>query len=138
MTDTIDPPPTGSASVHYSTSDGSATEWNDYDGASDDLWFGPSQTTQTFWISTIDDSDQEPTETFYVALSNPSGANLGSPSSAAISILDNDSPPPAATISLSSNGSVTEGGQVLVMLILSQAVDHEVTVHYQTSDGSAT
>src|SRR5207253_4875116 len=82
VTATIDPPPQNSASVHYSTSDGSATAWNDYDEASGDLWFSPYQTSQTFWISTIDDSDEEGTEIFSVNLSDASGADLGSPSSA--------------------------------------------------------
>jgi Calx-beta domain len=45
---------------------------------------------KTFDVPIIDDSRHEDNETFSVVLSNPTGATLGSPSTAAVIIIDND------------------------------------------------
>jgi hypothetical protein len=55
------------------------------------LTFAAGETMKTFVVPIIDDSYAEGVETFGVVLSNPTGATLGSPSTASVSISDNES-----------------------------------------------
>lgn len=83
----------GSASIRYGTSNGTALAGSDYSAVSGYLTFGASETTKTFTIPILEDSAIEGDETFFVTLSSPSGAMLGSPASATITIIDNDTAP---------------------------------------------
>ena len=81
----------GTVTVDYFISDGSATEGNDYRGSSGTLTFGEGERQKTFEISILDDTLAEMSETVLMALSNPTGgATLGSQSSSVLSIADND------------------------------------------------
>jgi glucose/arabinose dehydrogenase len=83
------------ATVDYATSDGTASERGDYTTARGTLRFAPGDVQKSFDVLVTDDGLVEPTETFTVALSNPTGnAVLNTPSSLTISILDNDTTPP--------------------------------------------
>ncbi len=82
----------GTVSVDYETSGGNASPFADYTPTSGTLVFGDTETSKTFMVNLLDDALVEPTENFNVVLSNPiGGATLGSPSVAAVNILDNDS-----------------------------------------------
>src|SRR5205814_6004226 len=52
--------------------------------------FGTGESSKTISILIIDDSYLEGPETFNVSLSNPSGATMGTPSTATVTINDND------------------------------------------------
>ena len=84
----------GSATVNYATMDtpqaGRASQKSDYEIALGTLRFEPGETSKTFRILLVDDNRNEGTETVDLVLSNPTGAGLGSPNGAALSILDND------------------------------------------------
>jgi hypothetical protein len=92
----------GPVTVHYATSEGTATASSDYTAASGTLSFGPGEAAKSFTVHVANDSALESTETFQVTLSNASGgASLGSPAGATVSIADDDiagtvgnSPPP--------------------------------------------
>jgi uncharacterized repeat protein (TIGR01451 family) len=84
----------GSATVDYATSDGTASERSDYTTARGTLRFAPGETQKSFDVLITDDNLVEPTENFNVTLSNPTGATTGTPSSLAVSILDNDTTQP--------------------------------------------
>src|SRR5207253_2067708 len=101
-------------SVHYQTRDGSATSPDDYSAAGADAVFGAWQTSVTVPIDTNDDSDVEGPEDFSFSLSNPDGADLGSPSSISITILDNDS----RTINIDASASTVEGSAAVLTLTL--------------------
>jgi subtilisin family serine protease len=79
------------ASVDYATSDGAATQKADYTLAVGRLTFAAGETSKTFAVLLVDDVFQEPTETFSVTLSNPTGTIVGARSVAAVAILDTDS-----------------------------------------------
>lgn len=84
---------TGSVSVNYATSNGSATAGIDYTATSGTLSFGNGETSKTFNVPILNDTQFESSESITLALSNPTGgAILGSPVSASVAILDNDSP----------------------------------------------
>ena len=76
---------------------GIASSRCDYETAIGTLNFGAGVVSKTFDILVIDDVYVEGNETFTVTLSNPNGINfsLGSPSTATVTITDNDSSPGA-------------------------------------------
>jgi uncharacterized repeat protein (TIGR01451 family)/CSLREA domain-containing protein len=78
--------------VHYATDDGTATAPGDYAAASGTLTFTPGQTSKTFDITIEDDALGEPSETIGLALSAPGHAFLATPSSATLTIQDNEPP----------------------------------------------
>src|SRR5207247_9218280 len=91
----------GPASVNYATSDnagsqncnvtnGFASSKCDYISALGTLKFAVGETSKTISILIINDSYLEGPETFNVTLSNPTGASLGSLSTATVTIVDND------------------------------------------------
>jgi hypothetical protein len=83
----------GSVSVDYTTADITATAADDYASASGTLTFPDGQTSRSFTINILDDTDYEGDEDVLLELSNAAGgASLGSPSSAVLTITDNDPP----------------------------------------------
>ena len=81
----------GPVTVHYATSDGTATAGSDYAAASGTLTFGPGEAAKSFTVHVTNDSAHEGDETFQVTLSNAGGgASLGSPAGATVTIADDD------------------------------------------------
>jgi len=62
------------------------------------LSFAPGETAKTFDVLISEDSITEGTEVFTVALSNPTGATLGTPATATVQILDDPPEPSTNTI----------------------------------------
>ncbi len=89
------------STVHYATSNGSATAGEDYTAASGDVMFAPNETSKEITVSITDDNAAEGNEDFTVSLSAPSGATLGNPETATVTIVDDDSAPVAASLSVS-------------------------------------
>jgi len=92
------------ATVNYATSDtaglagcnvisNQASERCDYETTAGTLRFAAGETSKNFIIPIIDDAIVENSETFTVTLSGVAGATLGSPSTASVTIIDNDSGP---------------------------------------------
>jgi hypothetical protein len=84
---------TGASTVDYATSDSTATQRTDYTTALGTLRFAPGETEKTFGLLATQDSFAEGNETFTLTLSNPAGASLGSPSTAAVQITDSPASP---------------------------------------------
>ena len=80
----------GTVTVQYATSGGTATEGTDYTVASGTLTFNPGETTKTFTVQTTGDTDAESDETFTVTLSNPTGDAAISDATATGTIDDDD------------------------------------------------
>ncbi len=80
----------GTSSVQYATSDGSATAGSDYTAVSGTLNFAIDETSQTILIPISDDLDLEENETINLTLSSPTGGILGTQSSTIVKILDDD------------------------------------------------
>ena len=72
--------------VDYSTSDGTAVAGQDYTASSNTVTFAPNETQKSFLVSITNDNDDETNETVNLSLSNPSGATLGQPMTATLSI----------------------------------------------------
>jgi hypothetical protein len=78
----------GTATVAYATADGSAKAGKDYTAKSGTVTFGPGETTKRIEIAVSADKAKEGDETYSVALSNASGAALGAPRTATVTIHD--------------------------------------------------
>jgi hypothetical protein len=85
---------TGAAvSASYATQNGTALAGSDYVAKSGSLSFSGSTTQRQVQISTTQDSIVESGESFFVNLTNPSGAAIAKAQGAAV-ILDDDAAPP--------------------------------------------
>ena len=81
------------AAVEYATADGTATAGADYAAVSGTLAFLAEEASKTFDVAILDDGLDESAETVQLALSNPNGGPaLGSPNTATLTILDDDTP----------------------------------------------
>lgn len=131
----------GDVSVQFATADGSAIAGTDYIATSGALTFLDGETSKTFVIAILDDTIFEGDENLIVNLSAPSGgATLGNPSSAPLTIINNDAQPQPGQLRFSAAGySVSENGGVASIVIMrSGGADGTVTVNYATSNGTAT
>lgn len=82
----------GAVSVNWATANGTATAGADFTAANGSVSFGDGETgPKSIQVTIADDTTEESSESFSVALSAPSGgAALGSPASATVTINDND------------------------------------------------
>jgi glucose/arabinose dehydrogenase len=88
FTVTLSPASGVTATVAYSTTNGSALVGSDYLAASGTLTFAPNVTTQLITITIMGDTLVEPSETFSVTVSNPISATL--PITQAVGTILND------------------------------------------------
>ncbi len=126
----------GAASVHFATSNGSATAGSDYTAVSQTVSFAAGETSKTVSVPITDDSSIEPLETVSLSLSSPSsGATLGSPHAATLTISDND-----RAIAFSSGSySVNEGdGTATITINRAGLTSGTDSVHFATANGTAT
>lgn len=76
FTVTLTAPSDRTVTVQYSTLNGTAAAGADYTATSGTLTFSPGQTSARIVVPVLPDGVVEGTETFFVVLSNPSGATL--------------------------------------------------------------
>lgn len=129
----------GAVAVQYVTSDGTASAGNDYDPLSDGLvWADGDTSPKTILVPVNDDALYEANETFLVTLNAPSGATLGTPSVATVTINDNDTAPTVSvgdvTVAEPSSGIT----YAVFPVTLSAASGLTTTVNFATADGTAT
>jgi hypothetical protein len=136
---------TGASTVNYATSDGTATGGAscgagvDYVTTSGTLNFAATETSKTFSVTLCSDATIKGDETINLTLSSPSGATLGSPSTAVLTIT-NVNPPMPGTLALSSS-TYTVGeaaGTVTITVNRTSGTDGAVAVNYSLADGTAT
>jgi hypothetical protein len=122
------------------TAGGTAAAGSDYTTTSATVsWANGDGANKTCSIPILEDTTDEPDETVNLALSNPTGgAVLTSPSTAVLTITDND-PQPAISIT---NTSVTEGNTGTVTASFSVTLDrastNQITVAWASGGGTAT
>jgi hypothetical protein len=97
----------GAASVNYSTSNGTASAGADYTTTTGTLnWTNNDSATKFLDVPILDDVLYEGDETFTVRLTGATGAPLGSPAIATVTIVDNEAPPPQLAITNPPTGLV--------------------------------
>jgi len=90
ITVTLDLSSAVTATVSFTTSDGTASGVSDYAPVSQTLTFAPGATVVTVTVPITDDVVYEGNETTNLELSNPNGATLGAPNTATLTIVDDD------------------------------------------------
>jgi hypothetical protein len=127
--------------VRFTTYDGTAHAGEDYYAGAGEVVFpvnSPDGDSRPVEVFLINDTRDEPDETFSVRLSDVQGGDLGSPDTLNVLIRDDD---PTPTLSASDCGPVTEGDGGTVPctfnVTLSAASGRLITVQYTTLDGTA-
>jgi len=82
---------TGTSTIQYSTSNGTALAGEDYVATSGTLLFNPGESTKTFTIPIVYDKTPDGGETINLTLSNPTGSTARGRQNAVLTISD---PPP--------------------------------------------
>lgn len=128
----------GGVTFDIATADGTAVAGSDYVGKSLTGQTIPAgSSTYTFTVLIAGDTLNEPNETFFVNVSNVTGAIAGDPQG--VGTIVNDDPLPSLSIN---DVSVAEGNAGTVNAVftvtLSAASGQAVSVNYATADGTAT
>lgn len=125
-------------SISYVTADNTAKAANgDYTAiATKSVTFNPGETTKTIAVEVNGDTIDEPDEAFFVNLSNPVNASLGT-SKGTATITDDDSEPEISigdvTIAEGNDGNTN----VTFNVSLSHATTNTVSVNFETIDDTA-
>jgi Metallo-peptidase family M12/Calx-beta domain len=85
------------STVDFVSADAGAVQTADYSVASGTITFAPGETSKSFGVITSEDAYVEGNETLGLTLSNVTGGTLGTPSTATVTIGDNDSVNPPVT-----------------------------------------
>ncbi len=140
FTVTLSSASTGTVTVDVATADGTATAPSDYTAVpTTTLTFAPGVTTQTVTVNVNGDTTVEPNETFFVNLSNASGATIAD--GQGVGTIQNDDAPPTPSLSISDVTQLegNKGNTSFVFTVtLSSPASGTVTVHFATADGTAT
>jgi VCBS repeat-containing protein len=128
---------TGSSTVKYKTSTGTATAGSDYTSVSlTPVTFGPGETSKSVSVGVAADTVPEANETFTLVLSSPTAATIADASGTA-TILNDD----AAAYLTVANISVTEGNSgttpATFTITRSGNTTGSSTVKYKTTDYTA-
>ncbi|HZN96032.1 MAG TPA: Calx-beta domain-containing protein, partial [Myxococcales bacterium] len=123
--------------VAYALAGGTATAGADFTLVAGTLSFPAGTLTQTISVPIANDTVDEEDETVLVALSSPSGAQLGGPTTATLTIADDDQTP-TVSFSASTQSADESDGAVQLAVALSAASGRDVTVSYGVNGGTAT
>ena len=133
-------PSTDTVTVEFATADGLATEGNDYTGITGTVTFLPGQTVRQVSVLITGDMLAEPTENFFVNLTNPINATIGD-TQGQVAILDDDGGTPGPSLSIN-DVSIVEGDTgtttATFTVSLSSAPAGPVTVDFSVQDETAT
>jgi hypothetical protein len=131
----------GSVTVNYSTSDGSASAGEDYLAITNgSVTFNPGETTKTIPVLVNRDDKVEGNETFNVNLSlgsAPNGVTLGKSTGVGTILTDDTASISIGNVSLTEGNSPTKPFTFTVTLNSTGTLSSPVTVNYSTSNGSA-
>jgi hypothetical protein len=106
----------GPVTVAYQTAPGTATAGSDYTTTSGILvWADGDGASKTFDVPILNDNVIEPAEQFTVSLSNATGATLGAPVLALVSIADDDTPVAAEPVPTASEWALIAMGGLLAL-----------------------
>ena len=129
----------GAVTVHYQSGSGTATAGSDFTPVSGTLEWGDGDAAdRVIPITILDDAELEGDEAFHVSLSAATGAAIGSPSTALITISEDEIPIPGV-IQLGSAHYQTDenGGEITLTLVRTGGSTGAAEVLVSTVNGSA-
>src|SRR6185369_16605289 len=125
----------------FATSNGTATAGSDYTAVNQTVSFADGDAAnKTVNVPILDDAIFEGNETGNITLSSPTGgATLGTPSTAVLTITDNETPPPGTLQLSAATYSVAENGvNATITITRTGGSSGAVGVTIATSNGTAT
>lgn len=139
---TLSAPATAALVVPYTVT-GTATSGTDFTALTGSVSFAPGATTATIPLTVLDDTQQETSETVVITLGTGTAYQLGTTTTASVTISDNDTPivnPGAPTLSFFGRRDTTEGsatpGRITVALPTSYTTPGDLVVNYTVSPTS--
>lgn len=130
----------GAVGISYATVNGTAVAGTDYTAASGTLnWADGDTAAKTFKVAVSNAKPFDGSKAFSVALSKPeSGATLGTPSSAPVTI-NGDATPATGTVHLSASSATVaqSAGTATMNVARSGGSNGAVSVSYATTNGTA-
>jgi CSLREA domain-containing protein len=132
---------TGTLTVSYATTAGTATAGTDYTAVTGTITFADGETTKTFAVPVFNDGVVEPDETVGLVLfSTTTPEAVGTRNRAVMNIVDGTTTPTVTFTSfVSALGEELSGTSLAHYTVgLSAATGRTVSVHFQTADGTAT
>lgn len=127
---------TGRASVRYATTNGTASAGVDYTATSGTLtWAAGDTTAKTFTIPILGDTAVERNETVSLTLTTPSGATVGTPGTATLTLVNDDT---SLQFSAYNYGVNEGGGTARIKVTRKGRLSGTVSVAYATANGTAT
>ncbi|HEX6843593.1 MAG TPA: Calx-beta domain-containing protein [Actinomycetota bacterium] len=134
FTVTLDAASGRETAVDFTTGGGTAAAGSDYTAGTGSVTVPAGETTATFDVPLTDDDLHEGDETFGVTLSGE--VDLVLADTTATATIDDDDPTP--TISAADVGASESAANATVIVSLSNATVHEVTLDWTTFEGTAT
>ena len=130
---------TETVSVNYSVTGGTATAGTDFPATTGTINFAGGDLWKVVTLKLNDDTVQEPSETLVVTLTPGDRSVVGTPSTAVVTILDDDDfPSNSVRISGAATQTVTEGGApVEITVTRTGDTSQPASVDYRTTDGTA-
>jgi hypothetical protein len=127
----------GAASVHYATENGTATAGSDYNPAVGTLHFNDGESSKSLKIEILDDDVYEGHQTFTLTLSDATGATLGSPATATMTIADNEQYPRVSSSYIDVDEGNSGTTDLTFPVLLNRAAEMPIDVQYVTWDDTA-
>jgi YD repeat-containing protein len=127
-----------SITVDAATANGTAVAGSDYTTTSvTGLVFAPGLVSRTVAVPVLGDTTDEPNETFYVNLANPTNATVGDAQGVG-TITDNDAPPALSIGDVTIREGDEGTGNIVFTVTMSAPSGWTVTANYATANGTAT
>jgi hypothetical protein len=136
FTVSLSSPSAQTVTVDYATANGTATAPADYAAGSGTVSFPPGSTSQAVTVAVNGDLLDEPDETFFVNLSNPTGAPIADGQGMG-TIVDDDPTPSLSINDVAVTETDTGSVPAVFTVSLSAPSGQTVTVSYATADGTA-
>jgi uncharacterized delta-60 repeat protein len=125
----------GSVSVSFATANDSALDGRDYLARSGTLVLGPTESNKIFTVPILNNGLVDGNRALRLTLSGPAGIPLGSPTTAMLTIVDND----RGIEFVVTNVMVAENtGSVSVAIRRGDDGTNDLTVRFATTNGTAT
>ena len=124
----------GSITVNFGTTNGTALGGADFGATNGTLTFGPGITNQNIVIPVLNDTAVEGNESFTVGLQGIVGGSFGATTISTVTILDDDS---TLQFAVAATNVLEDIGTLVLTVVRTGVIDTLVTLPFNTADGSA-
>ena len=136
VTVTLGEAPTSSVTVPISDTPDAGLDSSEYSGVPSSVTFNAGQTSKSFTVATVNDSDDEPDRTLTFSFGTlPDGYVPGAHETLVLTVVDDDDPIVSASFGAAAE-SVAEGVPYEVTVGLSQAPEREVDLPIRATRGA--